>query len=230
MSHKPARQLLYTRMLVLLGAVLAALLVAPHLAGADPCKPNGATCPTDQSCCQRHCNKAPGAKFGTCAGPTTTPTKTPTATLTRTPTNTPMHTPTGTPTHTRTETPTNTNTPTGTATRTPTDTPTETATETPTETPTNTPDLCAGVNCADAFSCTDDSCDPATGNCVHTPNDALCDDGDDATIDICNPSCSASNCDNTCAPCQTCSPPTPGTTCDPMSGCEHKGCCGCGCS
>src|SRR5262249_7178836 len=151
-------------------------------------------------------------------------------TLTRTPTNTPMHTPTSTPTHTFTETPTNTNTPTGTATQTPTDTPTETATETPTETPTNTPDRCTGVNCADAFSCTDDSCDPATGNCVRTPNDALCDDGDDATIDICNPSCSASNCDNTCAPCQTCSPPTPGTTCDPMSGCEHKGCCGCGCS
>lgn len=36
-------------------------------------------------------------------------------------------------------------------------------------------------NCADTVACTDDSCDSSasggTGSCVHTPNDANCDDG-----------------------------------------------------
>jgi hypothetical protein len=33
------------------------------------------------------------------------------------------------------------------------------------------------VNCNDGVSCTDDSCDVATGDCSHTANDARCDDG-----------------------------------------------------
>jgi hypothetical protein len=32
-----------------------------------------------------------------------------------------------------------------------------------------TPDLCLNVNCDDALPCTADSCDPATGSCLHSP-------------------------------------------------------------
>lgn len=38
-------------------------------------------------------------------------------------------------------------------------------------------DLCAGVVCDDGNVCTDDSCDPATGECVVADNTAPCDDG-----------------------------------------------------
>ncbi len=38
-------------------------------------------------------------------------------------------------------------------------------------------DLCAGKVCDDSNVCTDDRCDPATGNCVFTNNTAPCDDG-----------------------------------------------------
>eukprot|EP01083_Nonionella_stella_P296850 1008331_1 len=37
-----------------------------------------------------------------------------------------------------------------------------------------TPDLCANVDCNDDNLCTDDSCDPITGNCIHS--DVICDD------------------------------------------------------
>jgi hypothetical protein len=33
------------------------------------------------------------------------------------------------------------------------------------------------INCNDFLGCTVDSCDPATGACTHTPNNAFCDDG-----------------------------------------------------
>jgi len=39
----------------------------------------------------------------------------------------------------------------------------------------------ADVDCADLNVCTDDSCDPDTGACVHAPNTAACDDGDACT-------------------------------------------------
>src|SRR5207302_527971 len=32
------------------------------------------------------------------------------------------------------------------------------------------------ISCDDSFSCTVDMCVPATGMCVHTPSDAMCDD------------------------------------------------------
>ena len=57
-------------------------------------------------------------------------------------------------------------------------------------------DLCAGVHCNDGNRCTDDSCDPATGQCVFTPT---CNDGNACTDDTCNPQnghCSHAN-DNT---------------------------------
>jgi hypothetical protein len=41
------------------------------------------------------------------------------------------------------------------------------------------------VDCDDGDACTDDACDPVTGNCVHTPID--CDDGDPNTTDSCDP-------------------------------------------
>jgi len=40
--------------------------------------------------------------------------------------------------------------------------------------------------CGDANVCTDDSCDGATGNCLHSDNTAACDDGSDCTQgDVC---------------------------------------------
>jgi hypothetical protein len=43
---------------------------------------------------------------------------------------------------------------------------------------------CVGTerDCTDPDICTDDSCNPATGECVHTPNTAPCDDGDPCTV------------------------------------------------
>ena len=41
-------------------------------------------------------------------------------------------------------------------------------------------------NCADAFACTADSCDRVKGACVHTPQNALCDDGKPCTQDACS--------------------------------------------
>src|SRR5262249_32924305 len=142
----------------LLLAAFVALLGIPRLAGATPCKTEGQTCLTNQSCCGGlQCtgskpNKK-GGGFGICTGPTSTPTRPPsrpspapppttplpTNTRTTTPTQTPTATATTTPTSTPTDTPTST--PTDTPTETPTDTPasTSTPTDTPTETPTCTP-------------------------------------------------------------------------------------------
>ncbi|MEC9071255.1 MAG: hypothetical protein VX938_02705, partial [Myxococcota bacterium] len=39
-------------------------------------------------------------------------------------------------------------------------------------------DLCEGVECDDSIDCTTDACDPTTGQCVSTADDALCDDAD----------------------------------------------------
>jgi hypothetical protein len=41
------------------------------------------------------------------------------------------------------------------------------------------------TGCDDGDACTDDSCDPQTGQCVHAPHD--CDDNDPCTIDFCHP-------------------------------------------
>lgn len=48
---------------------------------------------------------------------------------------------------------------------------------------------CAGVatDCQDGNLCTDDSCDPATGQCVNAPNTGSCEDGAFCTVgDTCN--------------------------------------------
>jgi len=42
--------------------------------------------------------------------------------------------------------------------------------------------VAAPVICDDENTCTDDSCDPDTGDCVFEPNDADCDDGDPCTV------------------------------------------------
>jgi hypothetical protein len=52
-------------------------------------------------------------------------------------------------------------------------------------------DLCDGVVCDDGNICTDDDCDPATGNCVFTDNTAPCDDGLLCTI---NDACAGGAC------------------------------------
>jgi hypothetical protein len=56
----------------------------------------------------------------------------------------------------------------------------------------------AGVapTCTDAFGCSVDVCDEASGACLHVPNDAACDDGVSCTTDACNPGAStiASGC------------------------------------
>jgi hypothetical protein len=54
-------------------------------------------------------------------------------------------------------------------------------------------DVCTGgscvpgkaPNCEDGLACTADTCDKATGGCVHTPDPKLCDDGNVCTLDAC---------------------------------------------
>ncbi|MCS6799981.1 MAG: hypothetical protein NZ898_15945, partial [Myxococcota bacterium] len=41
--------------------------------------------------------------------------------------------------------------------------------------------------CLDPHACTADSCNPATGMCVFTPDDSRCDDGNVCTADRCDP-------------------------------------------
>ena len=62
--------------LIALLAVVALALVGPREATADPCKADGQTCRTNQSCCGTNghngvCAKASSKKFGTCCTPTT---------------------------------------------------------------------------------------------------------------------------------------------------------------
>ncbi len=56
-----------------------------------------------------------------------------------------------------------------------------------------TVDLCtdAASRCNDNNLCTDDTCDPATGNCIHTANTAPCSDGNACTL---NDTCSGAVC------------------------------------
>jgi len=44
---------------------------------------------------------------------------------------------------------------------------------------------CTPAACDDNDPCTDDTCDPGTGSCVHTPTN--CDDGSVCTVDSCSP-------------------------------------------
>src|SRR5690606_22058113 len=56
-----------------------------------------------------------------------------------------------------------------------------------TENDTCTDNVCAGTapDCDDNIACTVDACDG--GDCSHTPSDALCDDGNPNTTDVCDP-------------------------------------------
>lgn len=100
----------------------------------------------------------------------------------------------------------------------------------------------AGVqkNCDDGLVCTDDSCDPGTGNCIHTSNFAPCEDGDPCTINdkcankICQPGqakdCSDTNsctlnehCDSSTGQCV--STPNDGAPCDDDDVCSKGDVC-----
>lgn len=80
-------------------------------------------------------------------------------------------------------------------------------------------------NCDDQNPCTDDSCDPSTGNCIHTFNNAPCEDGNFCTQ---NDSClngvcrsgAIKNCidDNPCTKNETCNPATGACTFTPNDG------------
>ncbi len=58
------------------------------------------------------------------------------------------------------------------------------------------------ADCDDSIGCTIDTCDSASGECVHTPDDDACDDGIDWTEDSCDPQLdcqhieASGNCDN----------------------------------
>lgn len=75
------------------------------------------------------------------------------------------------------------------------------------------------ISCDDANPCTDDTCNPATG-CGHTPNNALCEDGDNCTLGdrcdggICVSGTGVPNCNdyNDCT----------ADSCDPKYGCVFK--------
>jgi hypothetical protein len=81
-----------------------------------------------------------------------------------------------------------------------------------------TPDACNGgtcmagapVDCDDGNTCTDDSCDPATGLCSHDANQDTCEDGDPCTVD------------DTClgGACQTGTP----VDCDDQNACTDDSC------
>ena len=94
------------------------------------------------------------------------------------------------------------------------------------------------LECDDLLNCTSESCDPATGDCIHTPVDAVCDDGNACTTgERCDPtsgcvagtletcddgiSCTADRCDPFTGGCSNnpdhrlCTPPQ---LCDPAAG------------
>ena len=104
--------------------------------------------------------------------------------------------------------------------------------------------VCQGVltRCDDGDPCTQDTCDPVTGNCGAAP--VTCDDGNACTLDACDPatgSCSRANvpgpCDdgNLCTVDDACSGgnclgsprdcddgnPCTADSCDPLTGCQH---------
>ena len=74
------------------------------------------------------------------------------------------------------------------------------------------------LNCNDSNPCTDDACTPGAG-CAHTPNAALCDDGNECTsVDACaDGSCAGGqplDCDD--------SNPCTADLCDPATGCVNQ--------
>jgi len=73
--------------------------------------------------------------------------------------------------------------------------------------------------CDDGIACTADTCDPAAGSCVYTPQDVLCDDGNACTTDTCGPITGCRYADNT-DPCDD------GDGCTGQDACEAGECVG----
>eukprot|EP01084_Bolivina_argentea_P041429 76454_1 len=59
-----------------------------------------------------------------------------------------------------------------------------------------TPYLCVNVDCNDNNLCTDDSCDPVSGKCIHS--EVICDDNDACTTDTCDKLTGCGTTDITC--------------------------------
>lgn len=79
-------------------------------------------------------------------------------------------------------------------------------------------DVCAGVLCGDGNDCTDDFCDPATGNCVNAPdNTNVCDDNSLCTVDE---ECKGGVCVGTDVDCDDANVCT-NDACVPDEGCVH---------
>lgn len=81
--------------------------------------------------------------------------------------------------------------------------------------------VCGGVpkDCADTTPCTDDSCNPATGQCIHAANTApFCDDGNACTL---TDTCSGGQCVGSSP--RTCDDANPCTndSCSPATGCVN---------
>ena len=72
-------------------------------------------------------------------------------------------------------------------------------------------------NCTDGDICTDDTCDPDTGNCIPINNNAQCDDGDPCTF---GDMCVSGSCTGIPIDCNDNNPCTL-DICSPNSGCTH---------
>ena len=80
--------------------------------------------------------------------------------------------------------------------------------------------VCKGtplVDCDDGDVCTNDTCNVVTGSCIHTNNNALCDDGNECTV---SDHCDSGEC---VASVVLCDDQTVCTidSCDPATGCKH---------
>jgi slime mold repeat-containing protein/thrombospondin type 3 repeat protein len=78
--------------------------------------------------------------------------------------------------------------------------------------------VCQGSpkNCADGDFCTQDACDPATGQCSHPP--VGCDDGNSCTIDACDPATGSCTRTSASGPCST------GNSCSVNDSCSGGNC------
>ena len=76
------------------------------------------------------------------------------------------------------------------------------------------------MSCDDGISCTSDGCDSETG-CIHTPNDSLCDDGNACTADVCDAETGCSNVPISCDDGDPCT----NDSCNPSTGCQHVNTC-----
>jgi hypothetical protein len=92
----------------------------------------------------------------------------------------------------------------------------------------------AAKNCNDNNECTVDTCDPTTGNCVHTPvsNGTPCETGNLCTTDTCqNGTCQQGAVTVTCQQCEKCNPatgtcvPNPGAACTDNNPCTVNDTC-----